>query len=638
MGFTTNPIITGIEETFPVIGTSKNYNKVGGWQGPALALNFLGDSLPNGVTFSRVSNATQFDSLGRLVWAPANMSPNASNSGAVSGIIGSGGALPTAWTIGSGSVTTLTTQIVGTGTETGLPYVDIRVFGTANVAGSVSLDFSAAAANPASTGQIYTVSAYVVRVAGNAIASAFGIRVVDANPGFLADSPTNFVPGTGLLSSGRQINTRTLGAGSTFVRHSVYFGVLLNEVIDITIRVGGIILERTGVDSPKVWNPSFATTGTAYYGPRFDYNPQTLAPRGLLIEETRTNAILNSALVGGVGGTPGTPATSWSLTGATGVTITTAYGTEDGIPYIDVTYSGTNTTGAQAFPTVFLGLLSAGTTASNGQTFTGSCYVRKIAGADAISSHVINVRGRAAGVLVPGQSAAVALSSAANLAISRNTTTFTFTDPTITTTELIINRTLAIAEAIDITIRIGGSQLELGAFATSLIPTFGTAATRAGDVATVASVGWASASSAATMFVDIRSIGARAAAGSIGFIQLDNGTSANRIALRASALLGDNQATWVVGGTVNSNLTYSPSGFVARKVAMSWDATNFKVAANNAIIAASAAHGGVPAVTQMSIAGVGGIGSIVLNGHVASIAGYSLPTIMTDSQLQALTT
>jgi hypothetical protein len=58
----------------------------------------------------------------------------------------------------------------------------------------------------------------------------------------------------------------------------------------VTFTVTGTVtnaqLEMTGIDSPKPYN---ATTGTAYYGPRLDYNPATGAARGLLVEAVATN-------------------------------------------------------------------------------------------------------------------------------------------------------------------------------------------------------------------------------------------------------------------------------------------------------------------------------------------------------------
>jgi hypothetical protein len=44
--------------------------------------------------------------------------------------------------------------------------------------------------------------------------------------------------------------------------------------------------------------PGAAPSSTAYYGPRFDYDPVTLAARGLLVEEARTNLLLNSLISG----------------------------------------------------------------------------------------------------------------------------------------------------------------------------------------------------------------------------------------------------------------------------------------------------------------------------------------------------
>lgn len=60
--------------------------------------------------------------------------------------------------------------------------------------------------------------------------------------------------------------------------------------------------------------------------PRFDYNPTTLAPVGLLVEAAATNLYTNSNLSGGVSGTPGTAPTGW--TQFTTGTPTVTYGTD----------------------------------------------------------------------------------------------------------------------------------------------------------------------------------------------------------------------------------------------------------------------------------------------------------------------
>lgn len=123
---------------------------------PSLLLDFANSrQVDPRVTFTRASAATRWNAAGALETVPAgvprvdyhpitgkclgmfvegaktNMAPRNTTTGAVLGVLGSGGSLPTGWTVTPKATSGLDVEVVGIGVESGLPYVDLRVFGTA---------------------------------------------------------------------------------------------------------------------------------------------------------------------------------------------------------------------------------------------------------------------------------------------------------------------------------------------------------------------------------------------------------------------------------------------------------------------------------------------------------------------------
>lgn len=387
------------------------------------------------------------------------------------------------------------------------------------------------------------------------------------------------------------------------------------------------IITFTRASTSTYFNSAGVLTSSAIDTPRFDYNPSTLAAQGLLIEEARTNSIRNNTMVGAVAGTPGTICTNWFITAAGGnlTTVTiVGTGTESGITYIDIRFIASGAT---------IPLIQYETNtqivAAAAQTWTDATYVRLIAG----SLTNVTVKQRveyrtSAGASVNLQDLTI-IPTSAGLATQRYTNSFVAVGGTIAavTSGILPNFT----GAGDITLRIGLPQLELGAFATSVIPTSTVALTRAADVASVNTLSpWYNASegtlyaefshffSAATLFPRIAS--------------LDDTTANNAIRLGVSGVTAYSYAV-VVGGVLQASLVASTvSNNTTVRSAGAYKVNEFPMAANG-LLGILDTSGTLPTVSQLTLGS--SAAANWLNGYLRRITYY--PRRLSDAELISLT-
>jgi len=313
--------------------------------------------------------------------------------------------------------------------------------------------------------------------------------------------------------------------------------------------------------------------------PRFDHNPTTGESLGLLVEEARTNSLPNSTAQGAVAGSPGTAPTGWIVTGdANGISREiVGTGTEDGITYIDIKYSGTST-GAGSFNLIPSAVNTI--VAASGQSWTGSAFVKLQAGTLVnVINPLMGINGRS----TAGASIEAAFNSfnptTDSLKTQRRTVTIALANASserVTTT--VFGGSYVSGDAIDFTLRIGLPQLELGAFATSVIPTTTAAVTRSADVASITGTAFSSwyRQDEGTVFADVASIynGGR-------YFMFDNGTVSERWEIRYSSYVavGSSWSNNIQDVAANTNVT---SILLASNIR-----TAFANASNNAAIASN---------------------------------------------------
>ena len=203
--------------------------------------------------------------------------------------------------------------------------------------------------------------------------------------------------------------------------------------------------------------------------PRFDYNPVNLAPRGLLIEESRANLVLQSQNL----------ASTWTRTNTT---LSAGALSPDGVNnadrLVETAVSGLHTV-AQTSITI-----------TSGQTYRFSVYVKaaqrnwiaiQISGFTSSPAQYFNVATGALGNLISGAPASVIEDAGNGWYRCSLTGVASGATATITIFLASANGTISYLGDVNNGLSIWGAQLEAGAFATSYIPTTTTSLTRNAD-------------------------------------------------------------------------------------------------------------------------------------------------------------
>jgi hypothetical protein len=189
--------------------------------------------------------------------ASTNHIANPRASGAVAG---SPGTVPTGWTV-TGSASGITQTIAAAGTDNGIPYVDIRLVGTASATQAFQIVFVSATSVVAAVGETWTTALYSKVAAGAVTGTTIQVGLIEAGGSSTPSTNQTFTPTTADLYTQRISVSRTITVANTaYIRARAQVIVTNGATIDLTLRIGAPQLEKAAAISsvilPEVGTPA----------------------------------------------------------------------------------------------------------------------------------------------------------------------------------------------------------------------------------------------------------------------------------------------------------------------------------------------------------------------------------------------
>lgn len=399
-------------------------------------------NIPAWMTYTGiVGNRTQYDSTGKIVFAPNNMFTNSE--------------------FPNGTADLAVLSASSTVTASTFPYFASNKGIAINNANQTVLAYAYKGSVTTVIGMRYFLSIYVKMDDGNA--PSFGNATVN-----------NAANSFGLVFGGSAVNPLTytstnlgggvyrVSCGFTATAASANCGIIKYTGCDNrSFTTSGWQIERvTYATAPSVYT---ATTAAGWYAPRFDYDPNTLLGKGVLVEESRTNLLTYSEQFNNA---------AWAKTnGGTGslAVVTADQGVSpDGQTTADnltLALNGGTTSADYSAVT-----RTANVTVTNATSYSASIWMRTD---DGTTKNIL------------------LLDDAASIFSSVVTVTPTWQRFTVSGTSASTGAQFKImlkggaGTSDSAALQIWGAQLEAGAFATSYIPTYVAAFTRVADIISI---------------------------------------------------------------------------------------------------------------------------------------------------------
>lgn len=388
---------------------------------------------------------------------------------------------------------------------------------------------------------------------------------------------------------------------------------------------GAQLSDSASVD-PYVYNPVAAPSAAAYYGPRFDYDPITLAPKGLLIEEQRTNLLTYSDQFDNAAWVKTNASISANVLVSPDGTLTADKLVEDTSSSTHRAYQVRTCSASTAYSYFVYAKAGERTRISLIETTLGGSIFD-------LSTGTV--------VLTTGGTATIAPVGNGWYRCSIVVTTGGAQTSFVAQAQLVSGTSTSYTGDGTSGLYLWGAQLEAGAFATSYIPTVASQVTRAADTAVMQGANFSNwyNQSVGTLYAET-SVEGWNPTGNNAAVSVSAGSAGSSVITTLQSYNGTGRPRSLAynsGGGIEADMYPAPTVApnVVCKQALAIALNDYALSKDGAAVIADTSAT-VPTVDRLVVGAAGAASSSFINGWVKRIAYYNRR--LANSELQGITT